>query len=198
MNTGFWTSWSIALAKKCIFILGGVRSGKSRFAQELAGKLSHKVLFVATGEPRDEEMQARIDEHKKARPRNWRTLELPANVGQQLESEIGDAQVVIIDCLTLLVANRLGDDPDYLKAEKRVRAEVDGLIAVIDRLNASFIIVSNEVGMGLVPANKLGRFYRDVLGKAHQLIAQRASEVYFMIAGIPMKIKAPESSSDKS
>ncbi len=186
------------MAKKCIFILGGVRSGKSRFAQELAGKLSHKVLFVATGEPRDEEMQARIDEHKKARPRNWRTLELPANVGQQLESEIGDAQVVIIDCLTLLVANRLGDDPDYLKAEKRVRAEVDGLIAVIDRLNASFIIVSNEVGMGLVPANKLGRFYRDVLGKAHQLIAQRASEVYFMIAGIPMKIKAPESSSDKS
>lgn len=186
------------MAKKCIFILGGVRSGKSRFAQELAGKLSHKVLFVATGEPRDEEMQARIDEHKKARPRNWRTLELPSNVGQQLESDIGDAQVVIIDCLTLLVANQLGDDPDYLKAEKRVRAEVDGLIAVIDRLNASFIIVSNEVGMGLVPANKLGRFYRDVLGKAHQLIAQRASEVYFMIAGIPMKIKAPESSSDKS
>lgn len=186
------------MAKKCIFILGGVRSGKSRFAQELAGKLSHKVLFVATGEPRDEEMQARIDEHKKARPRNWRTLELPANVGQQLESEIGDAQVVIIDCLTLLVANRLGDDPDYLKAEKRVRAEVDGLIAVIDRLNASFIIVSNEVGMGLVPANKLGRFYRDVLGKAHQLIARRASEVYFMIAGIPLKIKAPESSSSQT
>lgn len=186
------------MAKKCIFILGGVRSGKSRFAQELAGKLSHKVLFVATGEPRDEEMQARIDEHKKARPRHWRTLELPANVGQQLESEIGDAQVVIIDCLTLLVANRLGDDPDYLKAENRVRAEIDELIAVIDRLNASFIIVSNEVGMGLVPENKLGRFYRDVLGKAHQLIAQRASEVYFMIAGIPMKIKAPESRSGKS
>jgi adenosylcobinamide kinase/adenosylcobinamide-phosphate guanylyltransferase len=198
MNAGFWTSWSIALAKKCIFILGGVRSGKSRFAQELAGKLSHKVLFIATGEPRDEEMQARIDEHQKARPRNWRTLELPTSIGRQLESEIGDAEVVIIDCLTLLVANLLGDELDYPKAEKRVRAEIDRLIVVIDRLNASFVIISNEVGMGLVPENRLGRFYRDVLGKVHQLIAQRASEVYFMAAGIPMKIKVPKSSSGKT
>ncbi len=186
------------MVEKCIFILGGVRSGKSRFALELAGKLSRKVLFIATGEPRDEEMQARIDEHQKARPRSWRTLELPTNIGRQLESEIGDAQVVIIDCLTLLVANLLGDDPDYMKAEKRVRAEIDGLIAVIDRLNASFIIISNEVGMGLVPENRLGRFYRDVLGKVHQLIAQRASDVYFMAAGIPVKIKAPEDSSGQT
>ena len=172
------------MAKEYIFILGGVRSGKSCFAQKLAKKLSHKVLFVATGEPLDEEMRARIDEHKKARPKSWRTLEMPTNIGQQLGAEIGDAEVVIIDCLTLLVSNRIGEELDYLKAEKRVRAEIDGLIAAIDRLDASFIIISNEVGMGLVPENKLGRFYRDVLGKVHQLIAQHASEVYFMIAGI--------------
>ena len=108
------------MAKKCILVLGGARSGKSRFAQELAGKLGNKVLFIATGEPLDEEMQDRIDEHKKVRPKNWRTLELPTNIGKQLEVDIGDADVVIIDCLTLLVCNRLGDEFDYLKAEKPV------------------------------------------------------------------------------
>lgn len=176
------------MAKKYIFILGGARSGKSRFAQELAGKLSNKVLFIATGEPRDEEMQARIDEHKKARPKNWRTLEIPTNISRQLEAEIGDAEVVIIDCLTLLVSNLLGNELDYLKAEKQVLPEINELIACMDKLNTSFIIISNEVGMGLVPETKLGRVYRDLLGKANQLIAQRANEAYFMVAGIPVKI----------
>lgn len=177
------------MAKECIFILGGARSGKSRFAQELAKKLGNKVLFIATGEPHDEEMRARIDEHKKARPKSWRTLELPTNIGRQLEVEIGDAEVVIVDCLTLLVSNQLGDELDYLKAEKRVLSEINGLIAGMDKLDASFIIISNEVGMGLVPKTKLGRIYRDILGKANQLIAQRSSKVYFMAASIPMKIK---------
>jgi adenosylcobinamide kinase/adenosylcobinamide-phosphate guanylyltransferase len=177
------------LAKKNIFILGGVRSGKSRFAQELAKKLSKKVLFVATGEPLDEEMRARIDEHKKARPKSWRTLEMPTNIGQQLGAEIGDAEVVIIDCLTLLVSNRIGEELDYLKAEKQVMAEINELIAGMDKLRASFIIISNEVGTGLVPEARLGRIYRDILGKANQLVAQHANEVYFMVAGIPMKMK---------
>ena len=177
------------MAKKYILILGGVRSGKSRFAQELAQKLGNKVLFIATGEPLDEEMQARIEEHKKARPKSWRTQEIPTNIGKQLEVEIGDAEVVIIDCLTLLVSNQLGEELDYLKAEKRVLAEINELIACMDKLNASFIIVSNEVGTGLVPETRLGRLYRDLLGKANQLIAQRANEVYFTIAGIPVKIK---------
>lgn len=177
------------MAKKNIFILGGVRSGKSRFAQELAKKLSKKVLFVATGEPLDEEMRARIDEHKKARPKSWRTLEMPTNIGQQLGAEIGDAEVVIIDCLTLLVSNRIGEELDYLKAEKQVMAEINELIAGMDKLRASFIIISNEVGTGLVPEARLGRIYRDILGKANQLVAQHANEVYFMVAGIPMKMK---------
>jgi len=177
------------LAEKCIFIVGGARSGKSRFAQELAKKLSHKVLFVATGEPFDEEMQARIDEHKKARPRSWQTIEIAINIGRQIERQIGDAEVVIIDCLTLLVSNLLGDEPDYLKAEKQVLAEINQLIACMGKLDASFIVISNEVGAGLVPETKLGRIYRDLLGKANQLIAQRANEVYFMVAGIPVGVK---------
>ena len=177
------------MAKQCIFILGGARSGKSRYAQELAGKLSDKVLFAATGEARDEEMQARISHHKKDRPESWRTLEAPTNIGRQIEQRIGDAEVVLIDCLTLLVSNLLGNEPDYSKAEKQVLAEINELIACIDKLDTSFIIVSNEVGMGLVPETSLGRIYRDTLGKANQLVAHHASEVYLMVAGIPVKIK---------
>lgn len=177
------------MAEKCIFILGGARSGKSRYAQELAGKLGTKVLFVATGEALDEEMQARIDEHRKARPGSWRTLETATDIGKQIEKQIGDAEVVIIDCLTLLVSNLLGDEPDYLKAEKQAMAEMNELVACINRLDVNFIIVSNEVGMGLVPETRLGRLYRDLLGKANQLIAQHANEVYFMLAGMPMRVK---------
>jgi len=177
------------LAEKCVFILGGARSGKSRFAQELAGEPGSKVLFVATGEALDEEMKARIDQHKEARPQSWRTLEARTNIGRQLEKQIGDAEVVIIDCLTLLVSNLLGAEPDCVEAEEQLTREITELIACMDKLDASFIIVSNEVGMGLVPETKLGRVYRDLLGKANQLIAQRANEVYFMAADIPMKIK---------
>jgi adenosylcobinamide kinase/adenosylcobinamide-phosphate guanylyltransferase len=177
------------LAKKSILILGGARSGKSHFAQQLAGKLGDKVLFVATGEALDEEMQARIAEHKKARPRTWRTLEIPTGIGKEIEKQIGDAEVVIIDCLTLLVSNLLKDEPDYLEAEKRMAAEIDQLIACMDKLNVIFIIVSNEVGMGLVPETRLGRIYRDLLGKANQLIARHAIEVYLMVADIPFKVK---------
>jgi len=177
------------LAKKCILLLGGARSGKSHYAQKLAGELSKKVLFVATGEPLDEEMQVRIIQHKKERPVNWQTLETTINIGKQIEKQIDDAEVVIIDCLTLLISNLLGDEPDYLKIEKQILAEINQTIACMDKLYVSFIIVSNEVGTGLVPETKLGRTYRDLLGKANQLIAQRADEVYFMVAGIPMKVK---------
>ena len=177
------------MAKKSIFILGGARSGKSHFAQQLAGKLGDKVLFVATGEALDEEMQARIAEHKKARPKSWRTLEISTGIGKEIEKQIGDAEVVIIDCLTLLVSNLLHDEPAYPEAEKRVTTEIDELLACMDKLDASFIIVSNEVGMGLVPETRLGRIYRDLLGKANRLIAQHTKEIYFMVAGMPIEVK---------
>ena len=177
------------MAKKSIFILGGARSGKSHFAQQLAGKLGDKVLFVATGEALDEEMQARIAEHKKARPKSWRTLEISTGIGKEIEKQIGDAEVVIIDCLTLLVSNLLHDEPAYPEAEKRVTTEIDELLACMDKLDASFIIVSNEIGMGLVPETRLGRIYRDLLGKANRLIAQHTNEIYFMVAGMPIEVK---------
>ena len=177
------------MAKQIVLLLGGARSGKSYYAQQLAGELGRKVLFVATGEPLDEEMQARIAEHKKHRPQNWRTQEIPTRIGKGLRKKIGDADVVVIDCITLLISNLLRDEPATAEAEKRIATEIDELIDTMDRLDASFIIVSNEVGMGLVPDNKIGRVYRDLLGKANQLLAKRATEVYLMLACLPVQVK---------
>lgn len=158
------------------------------------------MLFVATGEPLDAEMALRIEEHKKVRSKNWRTLEINVNVGQRLEEQIGDAEVILLDCLTLLVSNILTEDsggpPCYYEgngavsvAENRVADEIENLIKCIDKYEGTFIIVSNEVGLGLVPENKLGRLYRDCLGRANQLLARHANEVYFMVSGIPIAIK---------
>jgi adenosylcobinamide kinase/adenosylcobinamide-phosphate guanylyltransferase len=197
------------LVKKFILILGGARSGKSSFAQSLVAKLGGKVLFVATGEPLDEEMASRIEEHKKRRPKNWRTLEIATRVGQKLQGQIKDADVVFLDCITLLVSNILTKEDKKLlssplmgedegegatteaisPAETQVMAEMEDLLDCIDKHGGNFIVVSNEVGLGLVPDNKLGRIYRDLLGEANQLLAQHASEVYFMVSGIPVKIK---------
>jgi len=197
------------LAKKFILILGGARSGKSTFAQGMAAKLGKKVLFVATAQPLDEEMASRVAEHKRRRPKNWRTLEIDIKVGQKLQGQIKDADVVLLDCITLLVSNILtkedakpvcsplaGEDEDegenaeaIPQSERHVVDEIEKLIDCINKHAGDFIVVSNEVGLGLVPDNKLGRIYRDLLGKANQLLAQHASEVYFMVSGIPVKIK---------
>ena len=175
-------------------ILGGARSGKSRFAHELAAKSGKKVLFVATGEPLDEEMRARIDTHKKSRPAGWKTLEAPTNVARALRGKIGDAEVVIIDCITLLVSNLMGDEnTDVGIWEKKVVAEIKRLNALMKESKANFIIVSNEVGLGLVPTTPIGRAYRDILGMANQMLARNADEVYLMVAGIPVVLKGAHS-----
>jgi len=181
-----------------VLITGGARSGKSRFAQELAQRLGQPVLFVATAEAGDEEMRQRIEEHRRTRPTAWRTLEVTTHIGHHILQRIGGAQVVIIDCLTFLVSNVLGqfigptgDNIDELLAEKAVNREIDELIDCLNRIPASFIIVTNEVGTGLVPVNRVGRAYRDLLGKANQRLAERTDEVYLMVSGLPVKIKPP-------
>jgi adenosylcobinamide kinase/adenosylcobinamide-phosphate guanylyltransferase len=172
------------------FILGGARSGKSSLAQELAAKLGKRVLFVATCEPLDEEMNARIEVHKRSRPSTWKTLETPTDVAKAMRGKIGDAEVVIIDCLTLLVSNLMGtEDVDAETLEKKVTAELEELVAFMRTTEAHFIIVSNEVGLGLVPPYPAGRVYRDALGMANQMLAKNADEVYLMVAGIPIELK---------
>jgi len=184
---------------KNILIIGGARSGKSHFAQELALKLGKPVLFVATAVAGDEEMRHRIEEHQRTRPTKWSTVEVTTHIGNQIEQIIGLAQVVIVDCITLLVSNifsqyadQTGEHIDATLIEKKVTSEIDELVECINRLDASFIIVTNEVGTGLVPANKMSRLYRDLLGKANQLLAQQADEVYLMVAGLLLKIKPPQ------
>jgi adenosylcobinamide kinase/adenosylcobinamide-phosphate guanylyltransferase len=188
----------LALDKRRILILGGARSGKSWFAQELAGKISKKVLFVATAEALDEDMRVRIKKHQSQRPPSWRTFEVSTGIAARIEEKVYDSEVVLIDCLTLLVSNLLlGNDrgfselcqTDVAETENRIVAEVDSLIKLMQKANATFILVSNEVGLGLVPDNSVGRAYRDLLGRANQLLAQHVDEVYFMVAGIPMKVK---------
>lgn len=175
-------------------ILGGARSGKSSYAQQLAhDRGGSQVLFVATAEAGDADMAQRIARHRHSRPEVWRTLEVPHHVGQILPSHLGDALVVVVDCLTLLVSNVLLALPDPLDAEAAelaVQDEVAALLHTCDRSPAMFIVVSNEVGLGLVPDNALGRLYRDLLGQANQAVARQANAVYFMVAGLAVDVKA--------
>jgi len=173
-------------------ILGGARSGKSTFAQELAQERGEgDVLFVATAEAGDEEMRRRIEVHRRERPDSWRTLEAQRNVGRAILERAGEAGVILVDCLTLLISNLLMDveDPFAAQVEARVMAEVQELVACVECLSGHLIVVSNEVGMGLVPTYPLGRAYRDLLGAANRALARQADEVYVLVAGIPTLIK---------
>lgn len=179
------------MAKQLTLILGGARSGKSDYAEKLAAEMGRRVLYIATAQAGDKEMAARIEAHRRARPAEWQTLEAPQNVGQALASMSDRPEVLLLDCMTLLISNIvLARENDTLEAiEAAVQAEIEALVSAQQQLNAPIIIVSNEVGLGLVPPYALGRTYRDVLGRANQKIAAVADRVLFMVAGLPMIVK---------
>jgi adenosylcobinamide kinase/adenosylcobinamide-phosphate guanylyltransferase len=150
------------------------------------------VLFVATAEARDDEMRRRIEAHKASRPASWTTLETPTDIARKIRGNIGDNEVILIDCITLLVNavfNEFGENLDEKDIEEAVIKEINELIDCMKNLDRDFIIVTNEVGLGLVPANEAGRFYRDILGKANSMLATACNEVYLMVSGIPLKVK---------
>ena len=167
-----------------ILILGGARSGKSAYALALAKKYK-KAAFVATCQGLDKEMKERIRLHKKARPENWKTFE-EAKDPAPLLMKIGNSfDCVIIDCLTLLVSNLiLGGHK-----EEGILKKINELLSSIRKNKAKVIMVSNEVGMGIVPANKLGRDFRDIAGKVNQIVAAEADTVFFTVSGMPLKVK---------
>ncbi|MDD5312484.1 MAG: bifunctional adenosylcobinamide kinase/adenosylcobinamide-phosphate guanylyltransferase [Dehalococcoidia bacterium] len=175
--------------KKNILILGGARSGKSALAQNTAAQIGGKVLFCATAEALDEEMKSRIDEHKLSRPPGWDTLEAPSGVGRILAGLEKHYDVIVIDCITILIANVMSKQDANKDVDSEVAIEIDGLLEFMGTDKSSCILVSNEVGLGLVPDNRMGRIYRDILGRVNQRLAQHADEVYFMAAGLPLKIK---------
>ena len=178
-----------AAANKIILLLGGARSGKSAHAQQLAGITGGRVLYCATAEALDEEMRSRIAKHRTSRPAGWDTLEASSDSGKRLVQQVPGYTTVIIDCITILVANVMGDGRDPEKAESGVDAEIISLTELLKLRQSNYILVSNEAGSGLVPDNRLGRLYRDELGKANQKLAAVADEVYLLTAGIPLKLK---------
>lgn len=197
---------------KLMLILGGARSGKSTFAEQRAKELGgESVLYVATSETKDEEMQQRVEVHRSERPPAWGTVEAPRNVAQALRQaqdtalrrERSAARVILLDCMTFLVANHLMDaaapegdpfddpsaDPFDAQIEADVVAEVEALVAYVAETDVEMLVVSNEVGLGVVPPYELGRAYRDILGRANQILARHADEVLLLVAGIPMRVK---------
>lgn len=179
---------------KLTFILGGARSGKSSLAEQMAVDAGGPVAYIATAQGLDEEMRARIEMHRRKRPEDWHTFEISRDIGENWQKSQSGAQTVILDCLTLLVSNlamEASPDPDRANedaAAKLVEEEIDLLVATIQEGNADWIVVSNEVGLGLVPPYPLGRLYRDLLGFTNQRLASQADEVYLMVAGIPAPI----------
>lgn len=169
-----------------ILILGGARSGKSRYAQEVAETLEGKKLFVATAQALDGEMAERIENHKKRRGGLWETREEPVEIVQVISEMQSEYSVILVDCLTLWVSNLLmahGDDREGI--ENRIQS----LIGRLPNMETTILLVSNEVGLGIVPENRLARSFRDLAGMLNQGVARVSDRVVFMVAGIPVVVK---------
>jgi adenosylcobinamide kinase/adenosylcobinamide-phosphate guanylyltransferase len=190
---------------RLILVLGGARSGKSGFAQSRAAELERaekrRVVYIATAAAGDEEMRRRIETHRASRPADWKTVEEPLRVSAAIDKHCAGRTAVIVDCLTLLVSNmavkRCAGRPEAetippgeeSEVQAAVDAETDRIVETARAMDCAAIIVSNEVGLGVVPPSPLGRLFRDVAGRANQRLARESDEVYFMVAGIPQRIK---------
>jgi len=189
-----------------ILILGGARSGKSAFAERLAASSGRTVTYIATATAGDDEMRTRIAHHRASRPREWHTIEEPLDLAGAVRQAYRFADVLLLDCVTLWLGNMLSQEPgqrendDKSIEELRITSnlfdeaclkQVEALLAVVQSAepNKTLIVVTNEVGLGVVPAYPLGRVYRDTLGYVNQRLAQAADRVYLMMAGMAVDIK---------
>ena len=198
-----------SLPGELIFVLGGARSGKSAFAERLAAlrqaQEGGRVLYVATAEALDADMERRIANHRQQRPPEWDTLEEPLHLPTVLPSALDGYDTCLLDCLTLWVSNLLLSMEGNPNAEQEILAAAHRLLEVYEQSSATWIVVSNEVGLGIVPPYPLGARYRDALGRVNQAVAARADKVFFMVAGLVLEMKSlgalpyasPELSFDK-
>jgi adenosylcobinamide kinase/adenosylcobinamide-phosphate guanylyltransferase len=173
-----------SMNRAIILITGGARSGKSRYAEQRALEMSSRPLYVATAEAKDEEMAQRIVEHRKRRGTQWHTIEEPLELAEALLAQRGKTDCALVDCLTLWISNLLLRHNDKHASEK-----VEELIEKLPRLNFHLVLVTNEVGWGIVPDNSLARKFRDLAGWTNQRVAQAANEVVLMVTGVPMIVK---------
>jgi adenosylcobinamide kinase/adenosylcobinamide-phosphate guanylyltransferase len=168
-------------------ILGGVRSGKSRHAGEIARAAGCAVTVIATGTAQDQEMMERIELHRAQRPKEWSVVEEPVRLASALAAAASPSRIVIVDCLTLWLTNLLcGEDPGALQRESTQ------LLELLPLLPGDCVLVSNEVGLGIIPANALARRFADEAGTLHQQLAALCDRVIFMAAGLPLRLKGPE------
>jgi len=183
---------------KLILVTGGARSGKSSFAESLLKDFDGDILYIATSIPFDEEMKLRVQKHKEQRPDSWVTFEGYRNFDETLTDEIQGKKGILLDCITNMVTNLILEKckdidnitkDEIMKMEECVQKEIYKLINVVENNPQTFIAVTNEVGMGLVPEYPLGRLFRDIAGRANQTLAKAAEEVYFCVSGIAMSIK---------
>ena len=181
-----------------ILVTGGARSGKSNFAESLCIKQNNRTAYIATSIPFDDEMKNRVKKHQESRPKEWKTYEIYKDIYSIVEELDNNHDTVIMDCVTLMVNNLMftyGIEVDKATSqeldelEEYIKEQIKKLMEAIKKTNLYFVIVSNEFGMGSVPENKLSRIYADFVGRANQLIAKYSDEVYFVVSGIPMKVK---------
>lgn len=175
---------SVALG--VVLILGGVRSGKSRYAQQLAEQFG-RVTLIATAQRRDdEEMHRKIERHRAERPAHWLTVEEPLALGKAIENAAADSDAVLVDCLTLFASSLL---EAYPEEDGGAEEQVASLLKALEARRCTVILVSNEVGSGVVPAFASGRRFRDLLGEINQRVAAEADTVTLMVAGLPLQLK---------
>jgi adenosylcobinamide kinase/adenosylcobinamide-phosphate guanylyltransferase len=163
-------------------VLGGARSGKSHFAEQLLHREARRRVYLATAEIHDEEMADRVRRHKAQRGDGWRTIEAPLDIAGVLMREAEQGDAVLVDCLTLWLSNLMG-------AERDIDAETAQVIAALPQLGGPVVFVANEVGLGIVPDNALARAFRDHAGRLNQRLAAAADQVFFIAAGLPLKLK---------